>query len=147
MKDYTVVASFITAEKAYGSQSIPIFMLARSGKIVADDSRNVSFEARDVAFEPVTGKPVANTIVYRYDAGPSTTSSPSGARRNLVLHPLLDDITGFKRFLAALVGFDGAYLRFTGDVQIERVENGRVVESVTNQALWELMYLGKYRAP
>ena len=147
VKDFTVVASFITAEKAYGGESIPIFMLARNGQIIADDSRKVSFEARDVAFEPVTGKPVANTVVYRYDAGDQHYVVTFRRKRDLVLHRMVDDLTGFRRFAAGLIGFDGAYLRFTGDVQIERLENGKVVESLNDQALWELMYLGKYRGP
>ena len=44
--------------------------------------------------------------------------------------------------LARLIGFDGAYLRFTGDVQLDRYEGDRVVESQHAEAIWELMYFG-----
>ena len=45
---------------------------------------------------------------------------------------------------AKLIGFDGSYLRFEGSATIEKLENGKVVESVTEEsAVWELMYFGK----
>ena len=45
---------------------------------------------------------------------------------------------------AKLIGFEGSYLRFEGSTTIEKLEQGRVVESVTeDSAVWELMYFGK----
>jgi len=45
---------------------------------------------------------------------------------------------------AKLIGFEGSYLRFEGSATIEKIENGEVVESVTEEsAVWELMYFGK----
>ncbi len=41
------------------------------------------------------------------------------------------------------VGFDGAYMRFTGQVTVERTGSDPVPETVTAPALWELMYFGK----
>jgi hypothetical protein len=41
--DYSIVASYIFAEKAYGNAELPIFMLAKGGKIIADDGRKVRF--------------------------------------------------------------------------------------------------------
>ena len=45
--------------------------------------------------------------------------------------------------LASLIGFDGGYLRFEGVATIERLENGTTVETVSDPAVWELMYFGK----
>ena len=51
---------------------------------------------------------------------------------------------GVLRFFAKLAGFEGSYLRFEGSATIERLENGNIVESVTEEsAVWELMYFGK----
>ena len=45
---------------------------------------------------------------------------------------------------AKLIGFEGSYLRFEGSATIEKLEQGRVIESATeNSAVWELMYFGK----
>jgi len=42
-----------------------------------------------------------------------------------------------------LIGFDGSYLRFEGSATVDKIENGVVVESVTEpSAVWELMYFG-----
>ena len=46
-------------------------------------------------------------------------------------------------FLAKLVGFDGGYLRFEGTATIEKIEDGKIVECVSDPAVWELMYFGK----
>jgi hypothetical protein len=50
-----------------------------------------------------------------------------------------------KRIAARLVGFDGAYHRFTGKVTIEKFEGGVRTERFDDRAIWELMYLGKAR--
>jgi hypothetical protein len=60
---YCVIASHITAERKYGHTEAPIFMLARDGKIAADDSALVRFERTGEHLAPVTGKPVADTTV------------------------------------------------------------------------------------
>ena len=44
-----------------------------------------------------------------------------------------------------LIRFDGAYLRFTGELRIEHRRSDTVVDSYTDSAIWELMYLGKAR--
>jgi pyruvate dehydrogenase complex dehydrogenase (E1) component len=41
-----------------------------------------------------------------------------------------------------LVRFDGAYLRFVGDLQISRYRAGELVETYKDDAIWELMYFG-----
>jgi hypothetical protein len=50
-----------------------------------------------------------------------------------------------KRIVARLIGFDGAYHRFTGKVTIEKFEGGARAERFDDRAIWELMYFGKAR--
>jgi hypothetical protein len=50
-----------------------------------------------------------------------------------------------KRIIARLIGFDGAYHRFTGKVDIETFEGSVRVERFEDRAIWELMYFGKAR--
>ena len=54
--------------------------------------------------------------------------------------------SGAKRILAQIAGFDGAYMRFTGYVTVERIGSDPVSGTVTAPALWELMYFGKTTA-
>src|SRR5258708_759826 len=50
-----------------------------------------------------------------------------------------------KRIAARLMGFDGAYHRFTGKVTIEKFERSLCVERFDDRAIWDLMNFGKAR--
>jgi len=54
---YTTIASYITAEDKYGNTELPIFMLAREGRVVADDGTRVTFEELGTFTDTATGKP------------------------------------------------------------------------------------------
>jgi len=67
---------------------------------------------------------------------------PNGAGKSSVVNI----ISGLYRAAGGTVRFDGAYLRFTGELRIEHWQAGTVIDSHTDSAIWELMYLGKTRA-
>ena len=46
---------------------------------------------------------------------------------------------------AKLVGFDGADLRFVGELRVEHYAGQDLLENHVDDALWELMYFGKAR--
>ena len=58
---------------------------------------------------------------------------------------MVDDLKGPKKAAAKLSGFDGAYLRFAGELRVEHYQGEDLVESHVDDALWELMYFGKAR--
>ncbi|MDT9688599.1 hypothetical protein Q5762_09580 [Streptomyces sp. P9(2023)] len=58
---------------------------------------------------------------------------------------MADEIKGPKKVAAKLTGFDGAYLRFAGELRVERYQGEELMETHTDEALWELMYFGKAR--
>ena len=142
---YSVIASYITAHEKYGYEPIPIFMLAKDGTIVAEDAASVSFEATDVHTEPKTGKPVANVTTYTYDDGNDRYLVRFTKHRNLVANTFAEEMHGWRKVAARLSGFDGAYLRFVGDLTIEHWSDSARVESYGNEAIWELMYSGHPR--
>jgi hypothetical protein len=43
------------------------------------------------------------------------------------------------------MNFDGAYLRFAGDLQISRYRGSELLETHKDDAIWELMYFGHAR--
>jgi hypothetical protein len=143
---YTVIASYITATATYGHETQIVYMLARDGKIIADDDAKVSFEADRIAIDGKTGKPVADITRYTYHDA-DTRYVVSFAREETILQAILTDrMPLLKRMVARLIGFDGAYHRFTGKVTIEKFERGLRVEHFDDRAIWELMYFGKARA-
>jgi hypothetical protein len=139
---YTLIASYITAERRYGSKSFPVFMLARDGKVVADDAAQVRFSTRDVAIEPDTGKPVANQVIYEYSDGPQRYVLTFTRQKDLLHYKFIEELHGIKALLARLLRVDGAYLRFTGELSLEHYQADTLVETQRDEALWELMYFG-----
>jgi hypothetical protein len=140
--DYSIVASCIFAEKAYGNAELPIFMLAKGGKIIADDGRKVRFHLEDEHMDAKSGKPVANVVVYEYEDGPNRYRVSYHRSQTIVDELLITRVSGLKYILAKLARFDGAYLRFTGKVQLQHFVKGVLVEEASDPGIWEMMYFG-----
>ncbi len=141
--DYSLIASYITAEARYGYQTFPVFMLAKGDCLIGDDAGKVRFSIDDVHTDPDTGKPVANQILYEYVDGPERYVL-TFIRQSDILHlKFLDEIHGIKHVLARLIGFNGAYLRFTGDLKLDHYQDNQLVETLHDEAIWELMYFGR----
>ena len=142
---YSVIASLVTAHERYGYTELPIFMLARDGEVVSDDSRPVQFEALDTYVDETTGKPVAAITRYTYLRDDERWIVTFTRDRDLAGSRMIDGIHGPKRVLAHLARFDGAYLRFAGRLRIEHYRGGELVEQYSDDAIWELMYFGHAR--
>jgi len=142
---YTAVASYITAEENYGNAELPVFLLAKDGQVLADDASKVTFEQLGTYTDTATGKPVANVTRYTYTDGDDTYIVTFTRHRDLAVNKLIDEFDGLKKVAAKLVRFDGAYLRFSGELRIEHQHAGKIIDSYTDSAIWELMYLGKTR--
>jgi hypothetical protein len=142
---YSVIASYITAGKRYGYDALPVFMLARDGTLIADDGDKVTFEVLGRYTDTSTGKPVGNVTRYTYTDGDGRYVVAFTRYSDLASDKFIDHLHGPKKAAARLVGFDGAYLRFAGELRIERYKGEQLVESYAADALWELMYFGKAR--
>jgi len=142
---YSIIASYITAERRYGDTEIPIFLLAKGGTIVADDATKVRFRLEGVHQDKKSGKPVGDVVVYEYNDGDEEYRVSFRRKQTIVDHQLIDEVSGPKRVLARLAHFDGAYLRFTGVVQLEHLVDDRTAEDVSDPGIWELMYFGHTR--
>jgi hypothetical protein len=141
--DYSVIASYIVAADRFGGGAATVFMLARNGQIVAEDGTKVSFTAEEVHIDERTKKPVADKLIYDYDDGKDRYRISFRRKRDLANVLFIERAKGLQAILARLAGFDGAYLRFTGEATVERFEGGRVVETASQDAaVWELMYFG-----
>jgi hypothetical protein len=142
---YAVIASHIRATAAYGYETQIVYMLAKDGEIIADDEARVSFEIARVAANGKTGKPVADITRYTYRDGDARYVVTFERQKTILQVPFADRAPFIKRLLAKLVGFDGAYHRFTGKVTIEKFARDERVEVFDGHAIWELMYFGKAR--
>src|ERR1700737_5312487 len=120
-------------------------MVARDGLVGADDSHAVRFDAEDIHTDDLTGKPVANVTRYTYDAGDDRYVVTFTREKDLSRNRMIEGIHGPKRALARLARFDGAYLRFPGQVRVEGHRDGDPIEEFSDDAIWELMYFGHAR--
>jgi hypothetical protein len=144
---YTVVASYITAMKKYGYDQQPLFLLAKGKEILAEDERKVTFSTDQVYIDRKTGKPVANITRYEYRDGAERYVVTFTREKTIVDDFLAEHLPWLKRTIAKLAGFDGAYLRFTGNVTLEHFVNDQSVEKIQDDAIWELMYFGHAQPP
>src|SRR5487761_617810 len=117
--------SYITSAEKYGYVPLPIFMLARGNVLVGDDPAKVTFEREGI---------------YTDQNGDDRYVISFTRTHDLSLNRMVDSIKGIKRIAARLVRFDGAYLRFVGDLQISRYHAHELVETYKSDAIWELMY-------
>ena len=139
---YTFITADIVSEKKYDYDRVTVFMLARDGKVIADDGNKVTFKKSDIHEDPVTGKPVGNIHSYTYRDGDEEYELSYNREKTILQSKFIDTVTGFKKLAAKLIGFDGSYLRLTGPVTVTHRVAGEVVESVTEPAIWEQMYPG-----
>lgn len=131
-RSYTIIAFYIIATAAYGFETQIVYMLAKDDKIIADDDANVSFETDCVALDRKIGKPVADVTRYTYQDG-DTRFVVSFERKETILQAIFTDrMPWLKRIVAQLIGFDGAYHRFTRRVTIEKFEESLSVECFGN---------------
>jgi len=145
---HTIIASHITATPAYGYETQIVYMLARGGKIIADDDAKVAFERDRVAIDGKTGKtgkPVADLTRCTYGDG-GTRYVVSCERERTILQTILTDRVPFlRRIIARLIGFDGAYHCFASKVTIERLGGDAKVDRFDGRAVWDPMYFGRSR--
>lgn len=144
--DYQLISTETTAEKKYGYAKLPVMMIADHGKLISGDETNMTVDDGDTAIDEMTNKPIQNTLRYRVDDKQTATAYEVtyAAKKTISGFKMADQLPKFKKFLAKLVGFDGAYLRFTGDITVDKFVNGKLVDHQVNPTgIWELMYFGK----
>jgi len=143
--DYKVISSWITAEKKYGYKDHDVFMIAKGGEIIGDNSNHtLKFKPEGRYIDEHTGKPVYRKVVYEYTTEAGEEYRITYDRRGDINQTrFVDVLPRALGKLASLIGFDGGYLRFEGIATIEKTVGGKVVERVSDPAVWELMYFGK----
>lgn len=145
--DYKVISSWITAEKKYGYKDHDVFMIAKNGEILGDNSNHtLKFMPEDRYVDEHTGKPVYNKVIYEYTTVTGDKYRITYDRKSDINKTRFVDVLPKPLgLLARLIGFDGGYLRFEGTATVEKLDgdNNAPIERVSAPAVWELMYFGK----
>lgn len=146
---YNVIASEMISEEDYNHQSITVFNLSKDGKTIADDGSQVKLYRTLGKKHPIYEKPISDDILFVYDNPQDEYRYEYALHReeNILELDLLESAVPqkLKYVLAkAITGFDGAYFRMTGEVELKVYKNGTLLETHTStDAVWELMYFGK----
>lgn len=149
ISEYKVISAWITGEKKYGYKDFDVFMLAKNDTILGDNSNHtLKFLSKDEYIDDHTLKPVFNKVIYEYETPSNELYRITYDRKgDISRQRFIDLLPGFVKLCAKLIGFSGSYLRFEGVAMIEKIENGKVIEtSIEENAVWELMYFGKSSA-
>ena len=142
--DYKVISSWITAAEKYGYKDHDVFMIAKGGEIIGDNSNHtLKFKPEGRYIDEHTGKPVYSKVVYEYTTESGEEYKITYDRRGDINKTCFADVMPKPiGAIAKLIGFDGGYLRFEGIATIEKIKDGNIVETCSDPAVWELMYFG-----
>ena len=140
---YTVIACRIISEQKFSYEPITLCMIAHNNKIIADGFETVKYSSSDVHVDPFTKKPVAHKLTF-------TVSGTENEKfifqliheKDLFRDKLIDQAHGLQAFLGKLTGFDGAYIRFSGNSQLQRYHQEKLIDRQSAEAIWELMHFG-----
>jgi hypothetical protein len=141
---YTFITAHIVNEEEYGHEPVTIFMLAKDGKLIADNQDNVLFSKSGVMIDERSSKPVADLHSYTFRDGETSYRLDYSREETVLWQFFADSMDAETRKAALASGYDGAYLRFTGSVTLSHEVGGAVVENLTKPAIWELMYFGSH---
>ena len=147
--EYQAITSYITAQKQYSYKHFTVFLLAKNGTIVCDESNKVTYTQMNLDYNEKTHKHFYKDIAYDYRNGNEHYRVSYSQEKVIDEHFLLDamDISKEKRMALQQgmkqAGLDPSYLRLTGTAKVEKFENDALVETQEAPALWEMMYFGE----
>lgn len=142
--DYDVISSYITCQKKYGYKHVMVFMLAKDGKIISENLANPDYFQTEPEYDPVVRKHFHKKITYHYYASDAEYRITYQMKEHLE-HFNLKDAMNRKLvdFLLMVNRLDPSYSRFGGDITLEKIVDGEIVEKITAPGMWELMYFDK----
>lgn len=144
--DYQVISSYIYGAKKYGYAEFPVFMLAKGGKVLADQpEKYLTYSQKDPFYDNTIHKTVYKTLVYDYDDGQQHYRITYERDSDLTKHYMISEMPFLMKLGAKMMKLDPSYMRLTGSAILERIEGNNVVESFVDPAIWELMYFGTDR--
>ncbi len=145
--DYVVISSYIYGRKKYGYAPTPIFFLAKNGECLCEDAyQYLKYTECDFVKDPYTKRNVAKTIIYDYDHPTDHYRVTYHKGDEDVEKRTMRDLVGKPMAsLLSLLGFHVSYHRMGGTCTVERIENGVVIETQIQNAMWEQMCFGPDR--
>jgi hypothetical protein len=111
--------------------------------VIADDPAKVTFSKTGTEIDEHTGKPIPDELRFEYRDGEKGYVLTYTRERTLVSQRNIDIVTGVKKLVAELVRYPGGYLRFSGPVRLDCLQDGEVVEHYEGPGSFEQNYFGQ----
>ena len=142
--DYTIISSDLISVKKYGYTRYPLFMIAKDGRVLADDASRTKVLREDAIVHPVTGKCIDNKLTFINHARDGTEYKVEYLREHdisAVLTSRLKVPSSFQ-LLMKIQGLDPSYVRCVGKVRLTVSGEDGKQEIIEENGLWEQMFFG-----
>ncbi len=140
---YSFVTAYLTTTKKYGYTTIPWYMLAHNGKVIADDGTKMTFSKSESEIDEHTGKPIPDKLIFDYRDGSARYALTFTREKTLVSQTLIDLATGAQKVLAELIRYPGGYLRFSSPVSLDHYEGDELIEHYEEPGTFEETYFAR----
>ena len=146
---YQVISSYITAKKEYGYEHFPIFVIYKNGEQLGCEIEAIRYEQKDKTFDPITKKHYHKTLVYDYNDGKQHFRITYAAE-DIIETFVVEQGYGSARakasraliWLVKAMRLAPSYIRMVGTITLERFEGDEIVETLSENGIWEQMYFG-----
>jgi hypothetical protein len=135
---YTLIFVEQIALKKYGSARMPVFLLAKGERVLADDARCLSMEKRDLVTHP-GGREYPRKMDFTWKRGNEQVRLRLRDPQPIEAVSLLFAFPPWKRRIARLFA-NPYYFRFNATLELE-IELDGVRDQVRGPALYEIMML------
>ena len=136
--EYTLIFVEQIAAKKYGYTRIPVFMLVKGRKVLAEDSRYFTMQGRDLIHHP-GGREYPRECDFTWERGSDQIRLVMREPKLIEAVSLLMALPPVKRWLAHLF-VNPYYFRFNSALDLEIKKDG-LCDHLRGQALYEIMML------
>jgi hypothetical protein len=141
---YTIICSDMITVRKYGNTRLPIFMVARDGRVLAAPSTKTIVIRKDTAPHPVTGKTIENSLTFINRLRDGSEYKVKFQREADILAILTSTLKVSRLFKLwmKIQGQDPSYVRCVGRVQLTVTDPDGKQEVHEEKGLWEQMWFG-----
>jgi hypothetical protein len=136
--DYSLIFVEQIATRKYGSQRMPVFLLAKGEKVLADDARLLTMQAGELVRHP-GGREYPLSVDFLWTSGKHNVHLALREPQLIESTSLLGGLKPFQRSLARLVA-NPYYFRFNAKLELSISLEG-LRDTQHGTALYELMML------
>jgi predicted secreted hydrolase len=135
---YTLIFVEQIAARRYGFTRLPVFLLAKDDRVLADDSRYLTMQAREIIRHP-GGRTYPRQVDFLWERGSEKIHLELRQPQLIEAVSLLLVLPAWQRPLARLVA-NPYYFRFNAQLALQ-IDLDGVRDRVRGPALYELMLL------